>query len=236
MDSVLAGIIFIMILLMLILSSCKHEPMIIPKEIIETGNGNGQSTCDPDTAYFQTQILPLLLSNCTRSTCHNSTDHADGIILDSYANVMATADVDPGRPGNSVLYGVLLETDPDDRMPKGAQPLSADKIELIFDWIDQGARNNSCSNNCDTTNVTFSGTILPLIQNNCLGCHSGGTPGGQIDLSNHLNISVVALNGRLFGAVNHDPGFQPMPRGGSKLQQCRIDQIRIWIQDGAINN
>jgi hypothetical protein len=249
MDSLLAFILFAMVLLMLMLSSCKHEPMILPIAINDStfvpnnnGNGNGNnngggSTCDPDSVYFQTQVLPILISNCAMTQCHNAASHQDGVILDSYTNVMNTADVRPGRAGNSDLYEVLIETDPDKKMPRApANPLNNSQVDLIYKWIEQGAANNTCSNSCDTNNVTFSGTIFPLIQNNCLGCHSGFSPSGQIDLSNHQNIAAISATGRLFGAINHDAGYTPMPRGGNKLPECQIAQMRIWIENGSLNN
>jgi hypothetical protein len=246
LDAVMAGLLFLMVLLMLMMSSCKHEPTILPDPITNNdngnnngngnGNNNGQSTCDPDSVYFQTQVLPILISNCAKSGCHNEADHKEGVILNNYNNVMATADVNPGRPNNSDLYKVLVKSDPDDRMPPAPSSLTNDQINLVYKWIDQGARNNSCSNTCDTTNVTFSGTIIPLIQNSCIGCHSGPTPDGQIDLSNYQNIKTVALNGKLYGSVSHSTGFKPMPRGGNSLPVCQIDQIRIWIENGSLNN
>ena len=193
--------------------------------------------CNPNTVYFQTQVLPILISNCAKSGCHNQADHKKGVVLDTYSNVMATGDIESGKPNNSKIYKSIIASDPDDIMPAPpAAGLSSIQINIIYKWIDQGALNNSCSGNCDTTNVTFSGTIFPLIQNSCLGCHSGASAGGQIDLSNYQNISIVTQNGKLYGAVNHNSGFLPMPKGGNKLQDCKIDQIRIWIQNGSLNN
>jgi hypothetical protein len=239
-DILTAAALFIIILFLLLLSSCKHEPIELSTANNGSYNNNGvshSSTCDPDTAYFQTQVLPILISNCAKSGCHNEEDHKEGIVLNNYSNVMATGDIDPGDPGNSEIYEVLIETDPDKRMPvPPATQLTNEQINIIYKWIAQGARNNSCSDNCDTTTVTFSGTIFPLIQNSCIGCHSGSTPGGQINLSSYQGILAVAQNGKLLGSVNHEIGFSQMPKGGNKLASCRVDQIRIWIEDGAMNN
>jgi hypothetical protein len=240
-DILLAGLLFVMVLLMLMLSSCKHEPGILPVKPTDSGNTGGnniseQSTCDPDSAYFQTQVLPILVSNCAKSGCHNAADHKEGIILDSYSNVMATGDIVPGRADQSKIYKAIIESDPDDIMPPPPAAMSNTQINMIFNWIEQGAQNNTCSDACDTNNVTFNGTIFPLMQSYCTGCHSGSSPAGQIALTNYQNISVVAQNGKLLGSVNHSTGYVPMPKGGNKLPDCRIDQIRIWIQNGNQNN
>lgn len=235
----MAIMLFFTVLMMLVLTSCKHEPTLLPKTENgnDNGNGNEQSTCDPDSAYFQTQVMPILVSNCAKSGCHNVQDHEEGIVLNNYNNIMATGDINLGNPGNSEIYEVLIDNDPDKRMPPPpASRLSTAQIDIIYDWIAQGAQNNTCNDICDTTNVTFSGTIFPLIQNSCIGCHSGTAAGGQIDLSNYQNISVVANNGKLLGSVNNDSGFSAMPKGGNKLPACRIDQIRIWIENGTLNN
>src|SRR5450759_293871 len=44
------------------------------------------------------------------------------------------------------------------------------------------------NNLCDTTNVTYSGTIFPILNNSCLGCHSVPATGGSILLSTYAEI------------------------------------------------
>jgi hypothetical protein len=89
---------------------------------------------------------------------------------------------------------------------------------------------------CDTVNVTFSGTIKPILQNNCVGCHSGpGAPNG-VNLTTYNGAKAVALNGKLSGVVRHAPGFPAMPKGGAKLSDCKVAQIVAWINRGAPNN
>jgi hypothetical protein len=249
LDIILAGIIFFLVLTLLLLTSCKHELPVQPAEVsnpVNNGNNNGnggngnnggnESTCDPDTVYFQSEVLPLLISNCTQSSCHNAADHANGVILDSYSNIMATADVRAGRPWGSDIYEVLMESDPDDRMPLDRPQLSADNIQLIYDWIVQGAQNNNCENNCDTVNVTYAGTVGPVLMTYCLGCHNGPAGGGQVDLSTHAGVSSAASSGRLIGAISHDPNYAAMPQGGAMLSDCKIEQIIVWINNGMPDN
>lgn len=96
---------------------------------------------------------------------------------------------------------------------------------------------NPGNGNCDTNGVTYNTTVVPLLQaSGCLGCHSGGAPSGNISLATHTSVKTVAQNGKLFGAINHSPGFSPMPQGGNKMSSCNIQKIKAWIDAGSINN
>jgi hypothetical protein len=94
------------------------------------------------------------------------------------------------------------------------------------------------SNSCDTLNVTYSTTVRTIIQNGgCLGCHtSPAASGGNIVLDNYTALKTVAQNGKLYGAINHSPGFSPMPQSGGKLTNCDISKIKKWIDSGTLNN
>ena len=239
--------IILLLLVLMLASGCKHEPIVQPiidQNSSDDGNGSGNGgivyeeiTCDPDTAYFVNDILPIFISNCAKSGCHDASSHEDGIILDSYANIMSTGDIEPGDPSADDIVEVISETDPDKVMPPPpGNHLSSDLINRIIKWINQGALNNSCSGHCDTTLVTFSGNVFPLLQTRCVGCHNNTSSSGNVNLSNYNVVKTVALNGKLIHIINHDPGYSPMPKGGSKMPQCEIDQIKIWVDGGAPNN
>ena len=242
-----------MLVMLMIVTSCEHDPIVGPVDpgpdpdpIDTTGNGNPIDTtdpgipCDPNIVYFEMSILPLLKSNCAKSGCHDAITHEEGIILDSYQNVMGSDVVKAFDLDDSEMFEKITENDQDDVMPPPPnQRLNADQISLIAQWILQGAQNLTCDANagqCDTTNVSFAGFVAPLLTTNCVGCHSGGAPSGGISLNTHAGVRTVALNGRLAGAISHASGFQPMPRGSAKLPQCSIDKIKSWINDGAPNN
>jgi hypothetical protein len=94
---------------------------------------------------------------------------------------------------------------------------------------------------CDTTNVTFSGTIYPIISGNCTGCHSGSAPQGNILLEDYATISAQALipagqPGSLYGVISHHPDNSPMPKNGTKLSDCKIKQVKTWIDAGVPDN
>jgi hypothetical protein len=95
------------------------------------------------------------------------------------------------------------------------------------------------SNTCDTTNVTYSQSVVPLLENYCLSCHSNSmapSSGGNIKLENYADVKIQADNHKLLGSVAHENGYSPMPLGASKLDDCKITTIRIWVNAGAPNN
>lgn len=92
---------------------------------------------------------------------------------------------------------------------------------------------------CDTASVTYSGTIKPIIANNCLACHSSidhNAQGGGINLEEYSSLKMLAEQGTLLKAVTHQSGYSPMPKGGEKLDTCTIQKISTWIEKGAQNN
>ncbi|MCB0763449.1 MAG: hypothetical protein KDB84_02005, partial [Flavobacteriales bacterium] len=148
--------------LVLAVSGCKHEPILGPMEEEDNGGGGGPDPidpCDPNIVYFDQQILPILISNCAVPGCHNMpTDDNDDIEITSYNTLMGSGILDTNDPFDSDFWEVINDTDPDDRMPRPPQnPLSAEQLALIQQWLQQGAQNNGCvGNSCDTTNVTYS--------------------------------------------------------------------------------
>lgn len=188
------------------------------------------------TICFETDVLPIFVSNCAKPGCHDVTTQAKGLRYDNYAEIMKT--IRPNEPANSNAWKTILDDRPDKRMPPPpAAALDKSKKDSIYKWIVQGALNTTnCNTGCDSTFFTFSGAVLPILQSACIGCHSGAPPAGNIDLTTYTNVSTLAMNGKLLGVVSHSTGFLQMPKGGNKLPDCRITQIRKWIESGAPNN
>jgi hypothetical protein len=88
---------------------------------------------------------------------------------------------------------------------------------------------------CDTSNVTYSQTIAPIMAANCNVCHSTVLHSGGVVTENRDGLKIVADNGKLIPAVEQT-GFYPMPKGGNKLQDCDLAKINIWVRAGAPNN
>jgi hypothetical protein len=195
------------------------------------------STIDPGyintRACFSRDILPVLISNCAITGCHDAITHKEGYVFTSYTSVMKA--VSPGNPGGSKLYNVLNRSG-EEKMPPSPYPsLSSEAKDSIAAWIRYGALNEFCGEVCDTINpVTFSGTIWPIMENTCLGCHRGSTPSGGVALTGYADVSAVASNGLLMKALTGN-GVTKMPPSGS-FSACRIRQFEIWINNGYPDN
>ena len=105
-------------------------------------------------------IQPIFSARCAIPGCHVTATEANlGLVLKdaptSYANLVnvpsgeVTGDppilrVRPGDASGSWLIFLLEAGTTDDplRMPKAGEPLSANTIQTIRNWIDQGAQDN----------------------------------------------------------------------------------------------
>ncbi|MFZ2287414.1 MAG: c-type cytochrome domain-containing protein [Bacteroidales bacterium] len=185
-------------------------------------------------ACFSRDILPVLVSSCAMTGCHDAATHEEGYIFAGYSTTMQA--VRPGNPSESKLYEVITEPDGEDRMPPSPLPrLSSAQIDSIAAWIGYGALDEFCGEACDTINpVTYSATIRPAVNTYCTGCHSGTAPGGGVRLETYANVSSVAASGVLMNALRGN-GVPKMPPAGS-LSTCRIRQFELWINNGYPNN
>jgi len=199
------------------MQSCAHEVFSDP---------NGR-------ICFERDILPIFNSKCASSGCHDANSSAEGYVLDSYKHITSSG-ISKGHPSSSKLYNIIIDGEmPPRRSPK----LTTNEINLIRDWIADGAKNGiNCASVCDSAKFTFAAVISPMMNKYCVGCHSSGNPSGNVDLSNYVGVkNSITQNQGLLMSLNQN-GYYPMPKGGNKLSACEINQVKNWINAGAPNN
>lgn len=187
---------------------------------------------------FESEVLPIFQANCTQSGCHNATDQEKGYDLTSYDGIVKKGII-PGDYRNSEVFDVLVKSGGEEAMPpKPYSRLTDAQLQVIALWIEQGARNttNCATLSCDTANVTFSGSVKPVLETYCTGCHQASAPSGDIALDTHAGVMPTVTNGTLIGSIQHASGYSPMPQGAGKLSDCSISIIKKWIAEGALNN
>jgi hypothetical protein len=90
---------------------------------------------------------------------------------------------------------------------------------------------------CDTTNVTFSVTIVSVLNNNCYSCHSNknaSARGNNIPLENYADVK--SRNVAVSGSIKHTGSYSPMPKNGGQIKACSITQFDKWVRIGMPDN
>jgi len=90
------------------------------------------------------------------------------------------------------------------------------------------------NNICDTANVSFAGSIVPILRTSCYGCHSNANAaqfGENIRLEDYADVK--ANLDRLYGAVTWQADYARMPKNAAQLDDCSIRKIEIWMAQGA---
>ena len=89
---------------------------------------------------------------------------------------------------------------------------------------------------CDTTAVSYSRTLEPLLAQSCVGCHNAARPAADLNLQSFAQVQASARNGDLVGVIGHLPGYSPMPKNGPQLSACELTKLKKWVREGALNN
>ena len=102
---------------------------------------------------YNTQIQTIFNANCT--SCHMYGNASGGLTLTSYSGVMTNsnsgASVVPGDHANSLLWQKVNSGD----MPQNNPDLNSDEVDLIAQWIDEGALEVQLSIIDETLPITY---------------------------------------------------------------------------------
>ena len=92
------------------------------------------------TVSFANDILPMIESRCIN--CHGGDRTEEGLSMRTHAEIMAGSEngpiVTPGDADNSLMAEMVIEQ----KMPKRGPKLTPPQVQLIIDWINQGALDN----------------------------------------------------------------------------------------------
>ncbi|NBC05185.1 MAG: DUF1549 domain-containing protein, partial [Bacteroidetes bacterium] len=94
------------------------------------------------TVDYNKDIKPILNNQCI--ACHGGVKRSSGFSLlfqeEAYSpNESGKPAIVPGNPEESEMIRRINHPNPEERMPPEGEPLSEEKIELLTEWIEQGA-------------------------------------------------------------------------------------------------
>jgi hypothetical protein len=210
----------------------------------DTGKGGGGVVIVPsDSICFVQKILPLFLSNCAMTSCHDGLSHGgeDNLFaLNNYTTIRA--EVTPFEPAQSPVYTSVTGSGETFMPPAPKSPLTNAQKELMRKWIADGALNSDCPDaTCDTLNpIGFTAQVKPIIDSYCVSCHNASSSSGGVNLNGYDQIKKYAETMRngiplLVGTIRHKTGFKAMPPS-STLDECSIRKIELWINQGKLGN
>lgn len=101
------------------------------------------SNSHEETVDYNGDIKPILNKHCI--ACHGGVKKSSGFSMlfqeEAYSpNESGKPAIVPGSPGGSEMIRRINHPDPEERMPPEGAPLSEEKIELLTQWIEQGAK------------------------------------------------------------------------------------------------
>ena len=216
---------------------------------------------------FTNHVLPILEDRCLN--CHNEPYDKNGrtiqpkagLALNTYELVMKgnldNTVVTAGDVADSYLHEVLtLDEDDDMFMPPKGGPLTAEQIDIIERWIEEGAKPKGSGGGgvaVAGAGISFHDHIFPILEDRCLDCHgepyvkNGRTIHPKAGLA--LNTYEFVLKGNLDGPIvergNHEESTlyvvmtldpddsELMPPKGEPLTEDEISLFKQWIDEGA---
>jgi len=159
-----------------------------PQAASQAGAAEARQVTPGGSVVFATQIRPILASRCY--PCHGPDVQQHGLRLDSLQAILTGSAngkvVIPGDSQNSHIVRRLLGLE-QPQMPYGGPPLSAEQIDLVRKWIDEGAQGPDstepvaaaaapindvkAAHNAWEKPVDFNRDIRPILSDACFTCH-----------------------------------------------------------------
>ena len=82
--------------------------------------------------------------------------------------------------------------------------------------------------------MTYDAVIAPIFAQHCLECHASNKAsvlGGGNVFDSYATVSGYPSTA-LLGSITQARGYDPMPKGRSRISDCEIARIRVWMATG----
>ena len=102
---------------------------------------------------------------------------------------------------------------------------------VYFSGCENNVMDDSDQNPTDCTVVEayYEDSVVPILTQNCIGCHSGSSPSGGLNLDDYT--SVRNGMGGVLDRVNREEGSSGfMPQGGGKLTDDELSILQSFFE------
>lgn len=205
------------------------------------------------TLDFSTHVQPILEAACVN--CHNEEKqkgdvgmHSLEAMLASEGEAFGPALVKGDVEKSGIYQTCVLPEDDDYFMPTKGGPLATEQLQILAAWIAGGAEWKADVVLESQPRMNFEEHIQPILEENCISCHGpdkdkaglrmhtkelafttgdGGPSLVPFDAGGSTSYTLCTL-----GADDED--LMPPAKSGGPLPDEQIEQLRLWINQGAI--
>lgn len=212
----------------------------------------GLVSAAPAKVDFNTQVKPILEAACTH--CHGVDKDKGDFRLHTKEDMIKGNENGPGlTPGDlkksSIYTTLILPADDDMVMPPAKEGLlDKTQIEVVKNWIEQGADWPAGVTLEVKPRIDFVKHIQPILEQNCVSCHNPEKDKGGWILStkkqafesgdNAPNIVAFDLKKsaiyHLTTLAEDDDDLMPPKKSGGPLKKEEVAMLKGWIEQGAV--
>jgi mono/diheme cytochrome c family protein len=236
------------------------------RKALELQMGKAGSGAAQAVVSFVDDVAPIIADNCLG--CHGMNNPRANLRLDNFAGwkrggqtgVLLTA----GAPNRSLILARLLAPNPNQRMPRGQEPLDREEITTIATWINEGAKFDGDSDTTalgelrkaaemkdivipkpkGTETVSFTKDIAPMMVRLCIRCHSGNNPSSGLSLVSFQDMMIGGDSGEVIipGDRENSRLFRlvgglenpRMPQGQARITRQNYEDLIKWFDEGNV--
>ena len=114
---------------------------------------------------YRKDIAPILRDYC--AGCHNDDDYEGALTIETFQSLMEGGETEdktiivPGKPEESYLFQTMIKTEKPAMPPKREPQLSAEDIDLVRQWIAEGAHGPGAENDLSILSTLSVPDIAP---------------------------------------------------------------------------